>query len=173
MNSNEAMDKRTTVEEGTTFKGTMSSTCPVMVRGTIDGEIEAPSLDVAETGTVVGNVRVESIRSSGVLAGTVDADDVYLSGSVRSDTVIRAKSLEVKLQRERGKLEVSFGDCVLEVGDDPAVEASDTSAQSKSEAKPSVSEAPAAMQGDDASGDPKKGKGKRGNSRSTSIPPAG
>ncbi|MDD9939837.1 MAG: polymer-forming cytoskeletal protein [Myxococcales bacterium] len=121
--NNETADKQTTVEEGTQFKGTMSSKCPVVVRGELDGDITAPALTVADTGTVVGNVEARSIRSEGVLAGRVDAEDIYLSGSVRSDTVIRANTLEVKLKSDRGKLEVTFGDCILEVGDDPSVEA--------------------------------------------------
>ena len=83
--------KQTTVEEGTQFKGTLQSNCQVMVRGKVEGDLMAPSLVVSATGTVVGNVKAEQIRSEGVLAGHVDADDVYLSGSVRSDTVIRAK----------------------------------------------------------------------------------
>jgi cytoskeletal protein CcmA (bactofilin family) len=141
--------KQTTVEEGTEFKGTLTSTCPVVVRGMLDGDIKAPSLNVAESGTVVGNVRAESIRSEGVLAGNVDADDVYLSGSVRSETVIRAKTLEVKLQRERGKLEVTFGECVLEVGDEPGAQKSvDKPAEMSADKR--VSAAPAAAMNGEA-----------------------
>jgi hypothetical protein len=65
-------------------------------------------------------VRAQKLRSEGTLAGDIDADDVYLSGTVRSNTMIRAKKLEVKLGTERGKLEVSFGECMVEVGEDPA-----------------------------------------------------
>jgi cytoskeletal protein CcmA (bactofilin family) len=121
----EPQGKQTTVEEGTQFKGTLHSSCPVVVRGVVDGDLMAPSIIVSESGTVVGNVKADTIRSEGVLAGRVDAEDVYLSGSVRSDTIIRAKTLEVKLQRQNDKLEVTFGECVLEVGDDPEAEKSD------------------------------------------------
>jgi hypothetical protein len=38
---------------------------------------------------------------------------------VRDKTVIRAKSLEVKLAAANGKLQVVFGECVLDVGDAP------------------------------------------------------
>jgi len=113
-------DKQTFVEEGTEFKGTMTSSCPVAVRGTLDGDIKAPMLTITETGTVVGNVEAASIRSEGVLAGKVDAEDIFLSGKVRDNTVIRAKSLEVKISQEKSKLEVTFGECMLEVGEDPA-----------------------------------------------------
>ena len=111
--------KQTLVEEGTEFKGTMKSTCPVVVRGKSEGEINAPSITVTETGTVLGDLKAEKIHSEGVLAGSVEADDVFLSGTVRSDTIIRARSLEVKLRPERGKLEVTFGECIIEVGDEP------------------------------------------------------
>jgi len=117
--------KQTTVEEGTQFKGTLQSNCQVLVRGKVEGDLSAPSLVVSATGAVIGNVKAEQIRSEGVLAGHVDADEVYLSGSVRSDTVIRAKSLEVKLQEPSGgKLQVTFGECILDVGDDPRAELS-------------------------------------------------
>jgi cytoskeletal protein CcmA (bactofilin family) len=112
--------KQTLVEEGTELKGTLKSSCQVVVNGKIDGQIEAPSLTVTTTGTVLGTVRAQKLRSEGTLAGDIDADDVYLSGTVRSNTMIRAKKLEVKLGTERGKLEVSFGECMVEVGDDPA-----------------------------------------------------
>ena len=133
----EGQGKQTTVEEGTEFKGTLRSTCQVVVRGVVDGDLTAPAVIVSETGTVVGNVKADCIRSEGVLAGRVDASDVFLSGSVRSDTVIRAKTLEVKLQRHGGKLEVTFGECILDVGDDPAATVQDA-AQSKAEGAPHV-----------------------------------
>jgi cytoskeletal protein CcmA (bactofilin family) len=116
----ESQFKQTTVEEGTKFKGTLESSCQVLVRGTVDGDLIAPSLVVSASGTVMGNIRAQSIQSQGVLAGHIDADEIQLSGSVRSDTVIRAKTLEVRLQSSHKKFEITFGECVLDVGDDPA-----------------------------------------------------
>jgi len=130
----EAQMKQTTVEEGTEFKGTLNSTCQVMVRGVVDGDLTAPTVIVSETGTVVGNVKAQSIQSAGVLAGRVDADDVYLSGSVRSDTVIRAKTLEVKLH-STNKVEITFGECILDVGEDPAAETADSDKASPAASK--------------------------------------
>jgi cytoskeletal protein CcmA (bactofilin family) len=112
--------KQTLVEEGTELKGTLKSTCQVVVNGKIDGQIEAPALTVTATGTVLGSVRAQKLRSDGTLAGDIDAEDVYLSGTVKSNTMIRARKLEVKLAPERGKLEVTFGECMVEVGEDPA-----------------------------------------------------
>jgi cytoskeletal protein CcmA (bactofilin family) len=123
LDKTEADIKQTTVEEGTQFKGTLQSTCRVVVRGVVDGELNAPTVVVTESGSVIGNVKAQSLQSSGVLAGRIEADDVVLSGSVRNDTVIRAKTLEVKLQQgDSGKLELRFGECLLEVGDDPGIE---------------------------------------------------
>lgn len=119
----DAEPKQTTVEEGTQFNGTLSSTCQVIVRGQVDGDLIAPSVTISETGTVTGNVKAQTIQAAGVLGGRVDAEEIFLSGSVRSNTVIRAKSLEVKLRGNQKKLEVTFGECMLEIGDDPAPEA--------------------------------------------------
>jgi cytoskeletal protein CcmA (bactofilin family) len=115
----DAEPKQTTVEEGTQFIGTLNSSCHVIVRGQIDGDLNAPSLMISETGTVMGNVKAQSIQAAGVLGGRVDAEDIFLSGSVRSHTVIRARNLEVKLTGNQKRLEVTFGECILDVGDEP------------------------------------------------------
>jgi cytoskeletal protein CcmA (bactofilin family) len=108
--------RRTLVEEGTQFKGSMSSDCPIEVKGRIEGDLAAPALAVSPSGAVHGRVKVGEIRSQGELAGEFDADMVQLSGTVRDNTVIRAKSLEVKLAPANGKMQVIFGECELEVG---------------------------------------------------------
>ena len=108
----------TIVEEGTEFKGSMTSTCPVVVRGKVHGELTAPSLSVAPTGLVKGKAKVASIESLGELSGEFDADTVKLSGRVSDDTVIRARNLEVRLVSEN-KMVVTFGESRLEVGEAP------------------------------------------------------
>ena len=115
--------KRTLVEEGTQFKGTLSSSCPIVVKGRIDGDISAPSLQVSSTGSVHGKVKVGAIESQGELSGEFDADVIQLSGTVKDKTVVRAKSLEVRLAPTTGKMQVVFGECVLDVGDMPNKEA--------------------------------------------------
>jgi cytoskeletal protein CcmA (bactofilin family) len=116
--------KQTIVEEGTEFKGILTSTCPIVVRGRIEGEVETPSLSVSEKGSVHGRARVGSIRSLGELSGEFDADTVELAGRVKDNTIIRAKSIEVKLASEDAKMQVMFGDCELAVGDAPEDDAS-------------------------------------------------
>lgn len=112
-----AGQKQTLVEEGTKFKGSLTSSCPIVVRGRIEGDVEAPSLNVSSSGAVHGKVRVGEMRSQGELSGEFDADVVQLSGAVKDNTVIRAKSLEVKLTPPTGKMQVIFGEVQLDVGD--------------------------------------------------------
>jgi cytoskeletal protein CcmA (bactofilin family) len=120
MSDPKSTGKVTLVEDGTQFKGSLSSNCPVEVKGRIEGDLTAPSLTVSATGSVHGKVKVGEIRSEGELAGEFDADLVQLSGTVRDNTVIRAKSLEVKLTPVNGKMQVIFGECELEIGAEAA-----------------------------------------------------
>jgi cytoskeletal protein CcmA (bactofilin family) len=113
MDNDMPKEKRTIVEEGSHFKGTLSSSCPVDVRGRVDGEIETPSLTVSTSGAVHGRAKVGAVRSDGELAGEFDADTVELAGVVRDNTVIRARAMDVKLSSQRGKLQVIFGECEL------------------------------------------------------------
>ncbi|HQP33864.1 MAG TPA: polymer-forming cytoskeletal protein [Polyangiaceae bacterium] len=115
--------KRTLVEEGTEVQGSIKSTCPVLVRGRIEGDIEAPSMTVSPSGAVHGRVKVGELKSEGEIAGEYQADTVQLSGRVRDKTVLRARSLEVKLDAKESGLQVVFGECELEVGDAPTTKA--------------------------------------------------
>ena len=114
--------KATYVEEGTDIRGSFNSSCPVVVRGSVDGEITAPSLVVSATGSVSGKMRVRELVSDGEISGECDADVMKLSGVVRDNTVLRAKSLEVAAGGPGTKTSVRFGECVLEVGDAPTKE---------------------------------------------------
>jgi cytoskeletal protein CcmA (bactofilin family) len=111
--------KHTVIEEGTDFKGSLTSSCPIDVRGRIEGEVTTPALTVSTSGSVRGRAKVGSVRSEGELSGEFDAETVELAGNVRDKTVIRAKSLEVKLASERGQLQVIFGETELAIGDEP------------------------------------------------------
>jgi cytoskeletal protein CcmA (bactofilin family) len=115
--------KHTLVEEGTEFKGTLSSKCPIVVMGKVEGDVTGPIIHVTASGVVAGNVKVQELRSDGELAGEVEADTVRISGRVRDKTVIRARALEVSLSTGKGGMEVTFGECELSVGDEPNKEA--------------------------------------------------
>lgn len=112
--------RRTIIEQGTSFRGSLSSTCPIDVHGSIEGDVDTPVLAVSASGRVHGRARVGSVHSDGELSGEFDAESVELAGQVRDNTVIRARSLHVKLASERGKLQVIFGECELAIGDEPA-----------------------------------------------------
>jgi cytoskeletal protein CcmA (bactofilin family) len=111
--------KKTLIEQGTEFKGTLTSTCPIVVMGRVEGEMTGPSVEVTESGVLCGKAKVNELRSRGELAGEFDAQVVELSGRVRDKTVIRARSLEVRLERGDGRVEMVFGECELEVGEAP------------------------------------------------------
>ena len=108
--------RKTLVEEGTQFKGSLTSNCPVEVKGRVEGDLAAPALAISASGAVHGKVKVGEMHSQGEIAGEFDADVVQLSGTVKDNTVIRAKSLEVKLSPADGKMQVIFGECKIEVG---------------------------------------------------------
>ncbi|HEY2406864.1 MAG TPA: polymer-forming cytoskeletal protein [Polyangiaceae bacterium] len=112
-------EKQTIVEEGTDFKGTLSSSCPIVVRGRIEGEVSTPALTVSENGAVHGRAKVGALKSQGELSGEFDADTVELAGRVKDNTVVRARSLEVKLASADSKMQVIFGETELAVGDAP------------------------------------------------------
>lgn len=131
-----ATEKRTLVEEGTTFKGSLTSTCPIHVKGGIEGDIQAPSLTVASTGAVSGKVKAGELKSDGELSGEFDVDKVQLSGTVKDNTVIRSKSLEVKLAVTGTKMQVVFGECELEVGDMPSREKVESKPQENGKSVP-------------------------------------
>src|SRR5262245_17314463 len=132
LGSGGATEKRTLIEEGTMFKGSLTSTCPIHVKGTVEGDLAAPSLMIAASGAVSGRVKAGELRSEGELSGEVDVDKVQLSGSVKDNTVIRAKALEVKLTVTGAKMQVVFGECALEVGDAPSREKMEPKANGKS-----------------------------------------
>ena len=116
-------DKRTIVELGTHLEGSLTSSCPVVLNGKLDGEMSGPSLEVSATGSVKGKIKVEQIVCDGEMSGEFDADVVRLSGVVHDESIVRAKSLEVKLAGANGQKNVTFGSCSLEVGELPDKEA--------------------------------------------------
>ena len=117
--SSDAGGKKTIVEEGTNFTGSMMSTCPIVVRGRIEGDIEAPGLYISTTGAVRGRAKVGEVQSEGEVSGEIDAETVQLAGKVMDNTVIRAKSLEVRLHGADEAKQITFGNCQLSVGETP------------------------------------------------------
>jgi cytoskeletal protein CcmA (bactofilin family) len=126
----EENQKRTILEDGTEFDGSIKSKCPITVSGKLRGEVSAPSLTVTQSGSVHGQVKVSQLKSQGEISGEIDAESVELSGRVNDQTTIRATTLEVMLNQagSGNKLQVTFGNCELQVGE----RAAKTTEQSKS-----------------------------------------
>lgn len=120
--SESPITKQTVLEEGTEVEGSIRSQCPITVSGTLKGDIAAPSLTITLSGSVHGQVKVSNLKSEGNIAGEIDAESVELAGHVSDQTTIRASSLQVKLSQNgsSGKLQVTFGNCDLHVGDPTA-----------------------------------------------------
>lgn len=113
------MNRLTVVEEGTEFRGSMTSSCSVIVKGKIAGDLTSPALTVTPSGVVSGKVKVGTLASQGEIAGEFEAEHAHLSGRVSDSTIVRAKTLEVKLTSE-GRMTVTFGnETKLEVGEEP------------------------------------------------------
>jgi cytoskeletal protein CcmA (bactofilin family) len=104
-----------------------------VVKGRVEGDVSAPSLQVSASGAVHGKVKVGEMQSHGELSGEFDAETVQLSGSVKDNTIVRARSLEVKLAPTNGKLQVVFGECTLDVGEAPSKEAAINPPKNQSE----------------------------------------
>lgn len=108
--------KQTIIEDGTEFDGSVRSQCAITLSGKLKGELSAPSLTVTPTGSLHGQVKVTQLRSQGEISGEIEAESVELSGRVKDQTVIRAHTLEAKLNQTSGGLQVTFGNCELQVG---------------------------------------------------------
>ncbi len=168
--------KHTLVEEGTEFKGSLSSKCPIVVMGKVEGEVSGPVIHVTTSGVIAGNVKVKELQSAGEVAGEVEAEAVQISGKVRDKTVIRAKSLEVSLTASKGGMEVVFGECELSVGDEPNKEAAIAAATASPDSAPTPEPAKAERgqpQGKGAKGDDDEagGGGGGGKRRRATQPP--
>jgi cytoskeletal protein CcmA (bactofilin family) len=112
--------KQTVIESGTQIDGTIKSERPIVLSGHITGKITAPSLEITKEGTVNGTVTVNQFSCKGEVGGEVIAESVELAGRVSDSTVIKSKSLDVKLAQGEGGVQVTFGNCELHVGDLPA-----------------------------------------------------
>jgi cytoskeletal protein CcmA (bactofilin family) len=102
------LEKKTIVEEGTELRGSINASCPVVVQGTVQGEVTGPSVEISATGRVSGQTTSGTLNSNGHVAGEVDVDVARLAGEVAPTTVVRASSLDLKLTHPTGKFELRF-----------------------------------------------------------------
>lgn len=132
--------KQTIIENGTEVDGTIKSQRPIVLSGSVQGKITAPSLEITKEGSVNGTVTVSQFSCKGEVGGEVTAETVELAGRVCDATVIKSKSIDVKLAQGEGGVQVTFGNCELHVGDLPA----------KANAKPKAAVAGSAKTADSA-----------------------
>ncbi|MBK6686509.1 MAG: polymer-forming cytoskeletal protein [Deltaproteobacteria bacterium] len=111
--------RHTVIEEGTEISGKLKSGVPLVIKGKLDGELDAPAVAVAASGALTGKAKVGKLVSEGLLSGQFEADSVRLAGKVGNKSSIKTRSLEARLTADKG-LEVTFGECVLTVGDEPS-----------------------------------------------------
>lgn len=104
-----AAEKKTIVEEGTELRGSMTATCPIVVQGSVEGEVTGPSIEVSATGKIAGKTTTGTLSSKGRIAGEIDVDVAQLSGTVAPKTVVKAATLDLKLSHPTGKFELRFG----------------------------------------------------------------
>ena len=109
--------KKTVIENGTEFDGSISSSGAIEVSGTLKGELLAPELVVTSSGRIEGQVKVDRLVSKGEVSGEIEAETVELSGRVSNQTVIEADKLEVRLEQRDGGIRATFGTCELRVGE--------------------------------------------------------
>lgn len=100
---------RTVVDDGTNLKGTINSSCPVLVQGTVEGAVEAPSVTVSATGSIAGKVTTEKLRSIGKIAGDYDVKDAQIAGAVEKNTHVKAETLHLKLNATDHRIQLTFG----------------------------------------------------------------
>lgn len=101
--------KQTLVEEGTRFKGSLTSTCPIVVQGSIEGDVDGPAVTIRPTGVVSGKTAASALKSEGKIAGTFDVETAEIAGTVAKDTVLRASAIDLKLSVDTGKIQLAFG----------------------------------------------------------------
>jgi cytoskeletal protein CcmA (bactofilin family) len=102
----------TIVEEGSDFRGNFTSSCPIVVKGRIEGDVNAPAVTVTSSGALKGNIEANTISCRGSAAGVFDADTIELSGAIAQNTIIRAQRLNLKIVSTSGKIELAFGQAV-------------------------------------------------------------
>ena len=107
--SERAVERQTIIAEGTRFRGSLTSTFQLLVSGSVEGDVDAPSVTISVTGTTSGKIAAGALKSHGRIAGDCDVETAEIAGSVAHATVLRAASLDLKLTVPIGKLQLTFG----------------------------------------------------------------
>ena len=94
--------KQSVVAQDLVIDGEVTSLGPVDVRGTVTGQVHAPDIVIATTGSITGAARAHDMTIQGQIAGTIDALNVILTSSavVRADVTHERIAIEPGAQLE-------------------------------------------------------------------------
>lgn len=106
----------------TAIKGDISATADLHLDGKVEGDITCSSLVQGETSEVIGNIRAESARLSGIVRGSITARELVIlrSARIHGDVHYDALTIEQGAQVEgrfapRGALEPAGAEPLLSV----------------------------------------------------------
>jgi uncharacterized protein YjbI with pentapeptide repeats/cytoskeletal protein CcmA (bactofilin family) len=112
----------TIVGVGARFTGNLRTEGDIVVRGEVEGDLEARRIEVEERGVVSGRLKAGELRAWGVTAGTLEADTVELGGQLKDGAQVKAGTLVVRWDERATVTPVRFGQVKLEIGEQPTRE---------------------------------------------------
>ncbi|MCB1109068.1 MAG: polymer-forming cytoskeletal protein [Chlamydiia bacterium] len=88
---------KTTIPEGSTFSGSLSSSTPVRIDGHFEGQLVAKEVTIGKTATVKANLDLKKGSISGKVIGNIDVEDHLIlstSAHIHGDLIVGSLSLE-------------------------------------------------------------------------------
>jgi cytoskeletal protein CcmA (bactofilin family) len=94
--------KRSVLAPDLVVDGEITSLGPVDVRGIVTGQVRAPEILIAPTGTISGSATAHDLAIQGQITGTINAQNVMLSSGaiVRADVTHERIAIEAGAQLE-------------------------------------------------------------------------
>ena len=90
--------KRSVLAPDLVVDGEITSLGPVDVRGIVTGQVRAPEILIAPTGTISGSATAHDLAIQGQITGTINAQNVMLS----SGAIVRADVTHAQIAIEPG-----------------------------------------------------------------------
>ena len=87
------------IGEGVTISGNIKAKKEVSIQGVVEGDIECNSINVNQSGKIVGNVKAEKMRVEGYIEGEVQVNDIL---TVKSTGNINGKINYGAIQIDEG-----------------------------------------------------------------------
>ena len=83
------------ISEEVRITGVISASKPLILFGQVDGNIDAISVCIKESGTVNGDINAKQVTVDGTVSGIVTAEKVHLSSSAILNGEVRSKGIEI------------------------------------------------------------------------------